>query len=163
MSTLNFRPATVADIPALMVIRLAVTENVLSNPARVPAQMYADYLDRLGRGWVCEQSVAQDAGPSDAQDAPAREIIGFSYAAQADGSIWALFVRPGSEGLGAGRELLRLASDWLFGQGHAEVTLSTEAHTRADAFYAAQGWRRGEMKDDREVFFTLPRLASISP
>ena len=150
MTSLTFRSARLADIPALMVIRLAVTENVLSNPARVTPQMCADYLDRLGRGWVCEQEGAQG-----------REIIGFSYAAQADGSIWALFVRPGSEGLGAGRELLRLASAWLFSQGHGAVTLSTEAHTRADAFYAAQGWLRGEMKDDTEVFFTLPQPAPL--
>jgi GNAT superfamily N-acetyltransferase len=155
MTPLTFRPATLADIPALMLIRLAVTENVLSNPARVTPQMCADYLELLGRGWVCEQA--------DVQGLQGVEMIGFSYAAQADGSIWALFVRPGSEGLGAGRELLRLASAWLFSQGHAEVTLSTETRTRADAFYAAQGWRRGAMKDDTEVFFTLPRPASIKP
>jgi GNAT superfamily N-acetyltransferase len=156
MPTLTFRPATPADIPALTLIRLAVTENVLSNPARVTPQMYADYLDRLGRGWVCEQQGAQTG-------APGVGIIGFSYAAQADGSIWALFVRPGSEGLGAGRELLRLASAWLFSQGHAAVTLSTQARTRADAFYAAQGWLRGEMKDDSEVFFTLARPEPVKP
>ena len=156
MTPLTFRPATPDDIPALMAIRLAVTENVLSNPARVPAQMCADYLERLGRGWVCEQQGAQPGRPG-------VEIIGFSYAAQADGSIWALFVQPGREGLGAGRELLRLASAWLFSQGHGTVTLSTEAHTRADAFYAAQGWLRGAMKDDTEVFFTLARPERIKP
>lgn len=140
MSPLHFRPAVSADIPAMSVIRLAVRENVLNNPARVTTQMYEDYLDRLGRGWVCEQG---------------GEIIGFSYAAQADASIWALFVSPGKEGLGAGASLLRLATDWLFAQGHALVTLGTEANTRADRFYLAQGWARGEMKDEDEVFYTL--------
>ena len=47
---LHFRIATLADIPVMMEIRLAVKENVLSNPARVPYQMYVDYLDLLGRG-----------------------------------------------------------------------------------------------------------------
>lgn len=158
MTPLTFRPATQADIPTLMVIRLAVTENVLSHPARVTPQMCADHLERLGRGWVCERTVEQGSEP---HGGPGVEMIGFSYAAQADGSIWALFARPGSEGLGAGRELLRLASDWLFSQGHDTLTLSTQAHTRADAFYAAQGWARGQIKDATEVHFTLARPAPL--
>ncbi|MBX7220807.1 MAG: GNAT family N-acetyltransferase [Blastocatellia bacterium] len=123
-------------------IRLAVTENVLSNPALVTHQMYVDYLDRLGRGWVCE-----DNG----------DIIGFSYADKTDSSIWALFVKPGCEGRGAGKELLKLATDWLFSLGHQTVTLCTAAETRADRFYQAQGWQRGGMKNQIEVIFTLHR------
>jgi GNAT superfamily N-acetyltransferase len=141
---LNFRAACSADIPAMSAIRLAVRENVLNNPARVTTQMYEDYLERLGRGWVCEQD---------------GEIIGFSYAEMADGSIWALFVSPDKEGLGAGAPLLKLATEWLFSQGHATVTLGTAANTRADRFYLAQGWTRGEMKDAVEVFYTLQRPA----
>ncbi|WP_307719044.1 GNAT family N-acetyltransferase [Massilia glaciei] len=117
-------------------------ENVLSDPARVTLQMYRDYLDTLGRGWVCEQD---------------GEIVGFSYAAHGDASIWALFVLPECEGRGIARRLLALATDYLFGLGERQVVLSTAADTRADRFYAAQGWARGAMKDDREVFFTLPR------
>lgn len=140
MTSLHFRRAVSADIPAMQVIRLAVKENVLNNPARVPAQMYQDYLDQLGRGWVCEQQ---------------GKIIGFSYAASADASIWALFVSPEAEGKGAGAPLLRLATDWLFSQGHQKVTLGTAANTRADRFYAKQGWLRGDMKDAVEVSYTL--------
>ena len=40
---------------------------------------------------------------------------------------------------------------------HAQVTLGTEANTRADRFYQAKGWTRGEMKDAVEVFYTLQR------
>jgi GNAT superfamily N-acetyltransferase len=142
MTSLHFRRAVSADIPAMQVIRLAVKENVLNNPARVPAQMYQDYLEQLGRAWVCEEQ---------------GKIIGFSYAASADASIWALFVSPEAEGKGAGAPLLRLASDWLFSQGHQKITLGTAAHTRADRFYAKQGWLRGEMKDAVEVLYTLER------
>ena len=139
---LQFRQATSADIPAMSAIRLAVRENKLNNPARVTVQMYEDYLEALGRGWVCEQD---------------GEVIAFSYAAKADASIWALFVHPDKEGLGAGGPLLQLAVDWLFSLGHAQVTLGTEANTRADRFYQAKGWTRGEMKDAVEVFYTLQR------
>ena len=123
-------------------IRLAVTENVLSNPARITEAMYRDYLDDLGRGWVAEQDGA---------------VIGFAYADRADSSIWALFVDPAREGRGAGKRLLRLAVDWLFEIGHPEVRLGTQAHTRADRFYAAQGWTREDMKDDIEVWYRLRR------
>ena len=142
MSGLTFRPATVADIPAMSRIRIAVKENALANPARITEAMYRDYLDALGRGWVAEQD---------------GEVIGFSFADRTDASIWALFVDPAREGLGAGKHLLRLAVDWLFGLGFDEVRLGTSAHTRADRFYAAQGWSRGNMKDDVEVWYRLRR------
>ncbi|MEJ6001397.1 GNAT family N-acetyltransferase [Paucibacter soli] len=151
---LNRRPATRADIPAMSAIRIAVQENRLNNPARVTTQMYEDYLHKLGRGWVAELE---------------GEIIAFSYAAAADASIWALFTQPGREGLGAGKQLLRLAADWLFGLGFERVLLGTEANTRADRFYAAQGWARGAMRPGSvEVDFTLSnpgplRIAPLAP
>jgi GNAT superfamily N-acetyltransferase len=137
-----FRRATAADIPAMSRIRLAVRENVLSNPARITEAMYVDYLEARGRGWV-----AEDRG----------EIIGFAYADRADGSIWALFVDPRREGEGVGTRLLRLAVDWLFEIGFGEIRLATQAHARADRFYAAQGWRREAMKDAVEVGYRLRR------
>lgn len=136
----NFRQATLSDIEAMSKIRLSVKENVLSNPARVTRQMYEDYLGPLGRGWVCEID---------------GKIVGFSYAAKEDSSIWALFVLPEYEGRGAGKGLLKLAVEWLFSLGNEEVKLGTAANTRADRFYAAQGWTRGEMKDDVEVWYSL--------
>jgi GNAT superfamily N-acetyltransferase len=141
-NNLHCRSATIEDIPLMSEIRLAVNENVLSNPARVTRQMYLDYLDHLGRGWVCESNGV---------------VIGFSYAAKEDSSIWALFVRPDCEGLGAGKALLALAAEWLFSLGNETVTLGTAANTRADRFYQRQGWSRGEMKDAVEVYYTLHR------
>lgn len=133
---MHFRRAISSDIDAIFVVRFAVKENVLSNPARVTHQMCEDYLDKLGRGWVCEID---------------RRVVGFSYAARADHSIWALFVLPEFEGRGVGKQLLTLATDWLFEIGADQVSLSTEANTRADRFYLAQSWQRGEMKDDVEI------------
>lgn len=144
--TLEFRRATADDIPAMSAIRLAVRENALSDPGRITRQMYEDYLERLGRGWVCTRDGA---------------VIGFSYAARADHSIWALFIEPGHEGLGAGKRLLQLATDWLFAEGAPAITLSTAADTRADSFYRAQGWQRGEMKDAVEVRYRLPRKLAV--
>lgn len=145
MNQIAFRRAVSADIPAMSAIRLSVQENVLSDPARVTLQMYEDYLDRQGRGWVAEVDGV---------------IAAFSYADREHASIWALFVSPEYEGRGLGKALLELAVNWLFGLGHEHVTLSTTPGTRADRFYAAQGWARtstGSEGRGNEVGYVLER------
>lgn len=137
---MQFRQAQHADIPAMSTIRLAVTENRLRDPSRVTSEMYIDYLDRMGKSWVCEANGV---------------IAGFAAADKVDGSIWALFIDPAHEGLGIGKRLLALMTDYLFEQGHERIVLSTSADTRADTFYASQGWERGKMKDDVEVQYSL--------
>jgi GNAT superfamily N-acetyltransferase len=122
-----FRQANSNDIPAMSEIRLSVTENVLSDPRRITQEMYEDFLEKSGRGWV-----AEDAG----------KIVAFCYADKEGASIWALFVRPGHEGQGLGQSLLKQAVNWLFEIGHDSVHLTTGANTRADRFYSAQGWMR---------------------
>ncbi|WP_374046754.1 N-acetyltransferase family protein [Massilia sp. YIM B02763] len=138
-----FRQAEHRDIPAMSRIRLSVAENVLSDPSRVTLQMYEDFLDKSGRGWV-----AEDDG----------EVVAFCYADKDNGSIWALFVRPGHEGRGIAKALLGLAVDWLFSLGNARICLSTGANTRADRFYAAQGWRRDPV-GATEIAYSLTKPA----
>lgn len=141
MTTTIFTQATVDDIPAMSRIRLAVNENRLRDPGRVTLQMYEDFLERDGRGWV-----AQIDGVT----------VAFSYANRLDGSIWALFVDPEHEGKGLAKALLGLATAWLFEAGFAEITLDTGAGTRADLFYARQGWNRGDA-GAADVRYTLAR------
>lgn len=121
-------------------IRLSVTENVLSDPSRVTDAMYEEYLALSGRGWVAEID---------------GEIVAFCYATRNEGSIWALFVQPGFEGQGLAKQLLGMAVAWIFRQGHACARLDTTAHTRADRFYALQGWQRSVVSDTK-VDYTLP-------
>lgn len=122
-------------------IRLAITENVLSDPGRATLAMYEDFLEQSGRGWVAEYG---------------GEIVAFCYADKVNASIWALFVAPGYEGRGLGASLLERAVAWLFELGHDTVHLSTAAGTRADRFYAAQGWRRAPLGTS-EVAYSLAR------
>lgn len=140
--TTTYRIASARDIPAMSAIRLAVQENRLRDPKRITPQMYADYLESLGRGWVCERDGA---------------IAGFAYADRAQGSIWALFIDPAHEGFGIGSQLLALAVEYLFALGHPVVKLSTDPGTRADRFYAMQGWTRGSEKDGGEVPYSFSR------
>jgi GNAT superfamily N-acetyltransferase len=144
---LEFRQADAADIAAMSVIRLAVTENPLRDPSRITHAMYVDYLERLGRSWVCEADGV---------------IAGFACADKHNASVWALFVSPDREGLGIGRQLLAMLGDYLFSLGHAQIVLGTSVGTRADAFYAAQGWERGRMIDAVEVQYTLRKPREYS-
>lgn len=137
--SITFRQANSFDIPAMSEIRLAVNENVLSNPDRITWQMYEDYLELLGRGWVAEIE---------------GEIAGFSYADNTDSSIWALFISPRHEGKGLAKQLLSLATEWLFEQGKTQVQLSTGSGTRADRFYSSQGWTK-ERVEGGDAFYTL--------
>ena len=141
---INLRQATVQDIPAMSAIRLSVKENILSDPSRVTEQMYRDYLELLGRGWVAEVD---------------GQVVGFSYADKTDASIWALFVSQDYEGRGIAKRLLGVAVDWLLELGHDSVHLSTSRDTRADRFYAAQGWTR-RVLNERDAGFRLTRKAT---
>jgi GNAT superfamily N-acetyltransferase len=134
-----FRVANLQDIPAMSKIRLGVRENVLTDPSRITEQMYEDYLELLGRGWVAEVDGA---------------VAGFCYANRTNSSIWALFISEEYEGRGLARRLLDMAVRWLFEQGQECVRLSTGAGTRADLFYASQGWTR-ERVDGSDVFYVL--------
>ena len=135
-----FREATREDIPSMRALRLAVRENVLSDPNRITFEMYESYLGARGKTWVC---VADG------------EIAGFSSAASFDNSIWALFVSEKYEARGIGKRLLQIAVEWLFGAGASVISLSTAENTRADRFYESLGWTRGEIDHRGEVHYTL--------
>ena len=49
-----FREATLADITQIQIVRHAVKENVLSNPALVTDADCEEFITHRGKGWVCE-------------------------------------------------------------------------------------------------------------
>lgn len=136
VSRFSYRQAVAADAPAIMGVRLAVRENVLSNRTAVTVAATAAYITGAGRGWVAEADGA---------------IIGFSIANRS-GLIWALFVRPGWEGRGIGTRLLADCVGWLRGIGVAEAFLDTGAGTRAEGFYRHAGWYESARDGENVVF-----------
>lgn len=141
------REAALADIPRLQVIRAAVRENILSNPALVTVPDYEEHILGPGKTWVCETGGV---------------IVGFSSAHPVQRSIWALFVDPAHERRGVGRALLDRAVDWLWSHPDVDtITLTTAPGTRADAFYRAAGWADTGRSRSGEVIFRLSRSGQV--
>uniref|UniRef100_A0A9E8CN69 GNAT family N-acetyltransferase n=1 Tax=Bosea sp. NBC_00436 TaxID=2969620 RepID=A0A9E8CN69_9HYPH len=132
------RKAEVTDLPRIHAIRMAVRENVLSDPSKVTAADVA---------WYREQAIFLVAEDAD-------EIAGFACANHQTGLVWALFIDPMLEGRGHGRALLDAALAVLKAAGHAQAWLETSAGTRAERFYLRHGWRDMGRGLDGQIVFT---------
>lgn len=137
---MTIRQAHVSDIPALHTVRMAVKENVLSNPALVTGQHYRDYLTTAGRGWLCEVG---------------DEVAGFAILDMNRHNVWALFVDPTYEGQGIGKRLQETMLQWYFEQTSDTLWLSTGPGTRAEEFYRRTGWRETGTTPDGETRFEM--------
>lgn len=134
------REATIKDIPQLQIIRNAVKENALSNPALVSDNDYVDYLTTSGKGWLWEVD---------------DNIVGFAIADLKENNIWALFIHPDHEAKGIGKQLHDTMMNWYFSQTKQTVWLSTAFNTRAEAFYRKQGWKNVGLYGTKEIKFEM--------
>lgn len=139
---MRIREAKIDDIAEMQRIRVAVKENILSNPSLVPDSMVAEFISVRGKGWVV---LLQD------------QVIGFAIADLKEDNIWALFIDPEFEGQGAGKALHHTMLDWYFNQGKEQVWLSTDTHSRAAQFYRMQGWQEVGPYGKTETKFSLTR------
>lgn len=142
MKEITIRVATAEDIPQIQVVRNAVKENQLSDPALVSDADCAHYLTERGKGWV---AVVNET------------VVGFAIADLVEHNIWALFLHPDFEKKGIGKQLHDAMMDWYFQQTPVTVWLSTAPDTRAAAFYKKAGWTengtygKGELKFEMEA------------
>ena len=90
----------------MQVVRNAVKENILSNPALVSDKDCERFLFVRGKGWICEKN---------------NIIVGFAIADLKENNIWALFVHPDHEAKGIGRKLYDGMLDWYFAQTTSKV------------------------------------------
>ena len=135
-----FREASVDDIDNYMLVRMAVKENVLNNPALVPREDNIAYLTQHGKGWVCEIE---------------KNIVGFSIVGLVQRNVWALFVLPEHEGKGIGTKLHDLMINWYFSQTKEKIWLGTEQKTRAETFYKKRGWKEVGIHGSDETKFEM--------
>ncbi|HKR03404.1 MAG TPA: GNAT family N-acetyltransferase [Bacteroidia bacterium] len=134
------REANVNDIDNYMVVRMAVKENILNNPALVTRKDNEDYLTLHGKGWVCEIG---------------NQIVGFSIVGLTQHNIWALFVHPEFESKGIGRKLHDIMLDCYFAQTEESVWLGTSPGTRAEKFYRKSGWTEIGVHGKGEIKFEM--------
>jgi len=139
---MNFRIATVADIPGIQIVRNAVKENPLPDPSYVTDADCEEFMTTRGKGWVCEIN---------------SEIVGFAIADLKENNIWALFIHPEHEGKGIGKQLHQLMLDWYFNQQKNSVWLGTAPNTRAENFYRKAGWRETGVRPNGEIRFEMTR------
>ncbi len=137
---MNFRTATEQDIPQMQVVRNAVKENQLSNPALVQDAHYLPYLGTNGMSWICEID---------------NTIVGFAIADLEKQNIWALFVDPAYENKGIGKRLHSMMLNWYFSQTDKTVWLGTAPNSRAAKFYPLQGWQETGVTKDGETKFEM--------
>ncbi|MFA5938311.1 MAG: GNAT family N-acetyltransferase [Sinimarinibacterium sp.] len=126
--------------------RMAVTENRLVSSVITEAD-YVPAIEGSGRGWVIE---ADD------------RIVGFATGNAANGNIWALFVEPGHDKRGYGRQLLDALVAWLWSQGLQQLWLTTAPGTRAQHFYEAAGWQHAGVTAQGELRFELHRPEGVA-
>lgn len=137
-----FREATREDIPQIQIVRNAVTENMLSDPALVPDKDVEDYMFIRGKGWVCEID---------------KTIVGFAIVSIIDTNVWALFIQPGFDKKGIGKRLHDDMMDWYFSQTDKTIWLSTGPGTRAEQFYRKAGWTETGTYGKGEIKFEMTK------
>jgi len=140
---MSLRQAQIPDIPQIKVVRNAVTENTLSDPALVPDADVEDYITRRGRGWVCEIN---------------NRIVGFSIVSVIDKNVWALFIQPGFDKQGIGKRLHDEMMNWYFKQTNDTIWLSTTPGTRAEQFYRKAGWTETGIYGKGEIKFEMTAI-----
>lgn len=145
MSIPLLRPALAADIPALFEVRLSVTENTLT-PGRLSDEDVRAAIEAPGRGFVVEVGGV---------------VEGFAIASGETGQVWALFVRPRSQGRGFGDRLHAAMLDWLATRPVERLWLTTGAETRARGFYERRGWRLAGPAPGGEVRLERPNGVGV--
>jgi GNAT superfamily N-acetyltransferase len=137
---MTFREAQTDDIKRIQVVRNSVTENILSDPARVTDKDCEDYITVRGKGWVCEIDYS---------------VIGFAIADLKENNIWALFINPKYERMGIGKKLHDIMLEWYFSKTKEKVWLSTAPGTRAEMFYRNRGWNETGKHGNAEIKFEM--------
>jgi GNAT superfamily N-acetyltransferase len=135
-----FREALLTDIPQMELVRNAVKENRLSNPALVTDGDCKNYLLNRGKGWVCEIN---------------EKVVAFAIVDLVDHNVWALFVHPAFENKGVGKKLHDTMLDWYFAKTDLTIWLGTAPNTRAEKFYRKAGWSETGIHGKGEIKFEM--------
>jgi len=143
---LSFRPAVVADVPALAEVARRAYAPYVERMGQEPPPMIADYHEVVARGevWVAEDD---------------RRVLGMLVLSAEPAYLLVenVAVVPEAQGKGVGNALMRLAEDRAAASGLAELRLYTNAAmTENLRYYPRRGYvetHRGEEGGFQRVFF----------
>ena len=135
-----YREAEITDIGQIQIVRNAVKENRLSDPALVPDKDVEEYMTKRGKGWVCEIE---------------NIVVGFAIIDLIENNVWALFLLPEFEAKGIGKKLHQIMMDWYFVHTKEKVWLGTAPNSRAEKFYSMQGWKEVGIHGQGEIKFEM--------
>ena len=131
------RPATPADAEAVARVQLASWRAAYAH--LFSAGQFDQYpLDRRADFWRRYRPLVAEIDG---------EVVGFASVGSADdkdadGELFAIYVRPEQWGSGVGRALIQAAEERLRELGHASAVLWVyDDNPRARRFYEAAGWR----------------------
>lgn len=147
MSKLSYREMNPSDAAAVLAVRLATRENVVTMEEL--AEVYGVTLDSISRaiaadvrGWLCEED---------------SNVVGFSMGDKSSGEVLVVAVLPDHERRGIGGRLLNLVQRWLFSEGWEEIWLKAnpDPNVRATGFYEHFGWRAIGVMDGEDHVLKL--------
>ena len=135
------RVATVGDVDSLFAIRTSVAQNHLSREQMAALGITPEVLTQAIRDSDCVWIADVEGQP-----------VAFTMIDQAEGELFALFVRPGYENRGLGRQLMAVAETALFAR-HERIFLITDGRDliRANGFYRRLGWSVVGQEEDHDV------------
>lgn len=144
---IRVRLAVPDDIPTLFDIRVSVLENHLSRSQLLEWNVTPGTTLQLMRQSPCIW-VGEVNG----------EVVAFATADIEGGSVFAMFVRPGFEGLGLGRLLMDEVEALLF-RHHELIWLETDGRdpVRANGFYLKRGWTVAARLEEGDVRYEKRR------
>ena len=125
---ITIRLMTAPDISEIMRIRMSVRENHMGVEEMAAIGITPQSIEEMIKANPCA-FVAQLNG----------SILGFAIADIVGAELFALFIEPRFEGMGAGSKLLTTAEEYLFSK-HNIIRLTTAAQTRAELFYRHHGY-----------------------
>ncbi|EOI5817128.1 GNAT family N-acetyltransferase [Cronobacter dublinensis] len=125
---INRRPAQLADVESIFIVRTSVTENRLSREEMRELGITESTVSNMIKDGRCAWVATND-----------NEVVGFSMILREKGYLFGLFVLPAYEGRGIGRRLTKIAGQELF-KHHDVAWLGTDRNGRAAKFYMQLGW-----------------------
>lgn len=142
--SMTFHKLTEQHLKDLYEIRFSVHENPLRSHQIQYLQREQALEDiRQGGGWICKKE---------------NEYAGYAFGIFIpEPLVGGLFVKPEYHHKGIGSQLLSLVTQWFFEQGTTEISLTTDAGSKAEHFYRKRGWQPSGVDEFGQMILKVRR------